>query len=310
MKKDRIVYGLLTIVLTALIVLAGTWIPEALLERKAETFSSGKAAVVDRQEITPYTYTMSVETRIPKLTDFIQKTMDAGMETCIDVREPLDTELTRQQALEKTKQLLQTINEIYENWGLDTMFPKAWDITAFEEISDEGTVAPENSAGTSKEYAMAIENGGETGADAGIPAEELSGIIDAFFVVDPSQQQISLWWLWVIDSYGNTVYVAMDAVTGLPVLIQYMAGYEATLEEYALAVSEAYTKVYGAEYTFSDPVAVEKLTMGYTDYADFTAFDCQGKFVSLEYQYYFNDAYYKDYQKNRPGNVMVWLKVL
>ena len=123
MRKIKRLYGLLVIVLAALIVLTGIWIPETLLEKKAESLSSGKTAVVDNREVTPYTYTMSVESRIPKLAEFLLKLRnETGLEAGADIREPLDTELTQQQAVDRATDFLQKLNEVYENWGLNSMF--------------------------------------------------------------------------------------------------------------------------------------------------------------------------------------------
>ena len=304
MKKNRVLYGLLVIVLTVLIVLSGTWIPQALLERKAETLSSGKTAITDNQEVTPYTYTMSVEKKIPKLADFVRTTMDTGLEVGLEVRDPLDTELTRQQAMEKTREYLLKLNEIYLDWGLDPMFPQALDDISFAEDESSSADVQENVAGIAETEATAVDK------SLMDPSGETADIMDAYFVVDPAEQQLSFWWIWVLDTYGNTVYVAVDAVTGIPVLTWYRAGKEASLVEYTMAVCEAYAEVYGTEYTFSSPTETEKIKIGYQDHSDYIAFDCEGKYISLEYQYYSYEKSYKyiyDYKYDRPGEVMTWL---
>ena len=301
MQKIRGLYGLLAIVLAALIVLAGTWVPEALLEKKAESLSSGKTAVVDNQEVTPYTYTMSVESRIPKLTELLLKLMnETGLEAGTDVREPLDTELTQQQAVHIATDFLQKLNEIYQNWGLDSLF---YPVTYYDTVAEDTEVAAaaENTAGIGS---VENEMDAVTATDGAY-----SPIVDpmgSLFLVDEQQQQLSLWWLCFPDSYGNTVYVVLDAVTGLPVLVNYLAGDEASLIEYADAVREAYTSVCGSEYTFASASVATNPSVGYAEASEYVVFTCEGKTLSLEYQYYYfgekaKDTYY------RPGKVWIWL---
>ena len=301
MQKIRGLYGLLAIVLAALIVLAGTWVPEALLEKKAESLSSGKTAVVDNQEVTPYTYTMSAESRIPKLTELLLKLMnETGLEAGTDVREPLDTELTQQQAVHIATDFLQKLNEIYQNWGLDSLF---YPVTYYDTVAEDTEVAAaaENTAGIGS---VENEMDAVTATDGAY-----SPIVDpmgSLFLVDEQQQQLSLWWLCFPDSYGNTVYVALDAVTGLPVLVNYLAGDEASLIEYADAVREAYTSVCGSEYTFASASVATNPSVGYAEAPKYVVFTCEGKTLSLEYQYYYfgekaKDTYY------RPGKVWIWL---
>lgn len=301
MQKIRGLYGLLAIVLAALIVLAGTWVPEALLEKKAESLSTGKTAVVDNQEVTPYTYTMSVESRIPKLTELLLKLMnETGLEAGTDVREPLDTELTQQQAVHIATDFLQKLNEIYQNWGLDSLF---YPVTYYDTVAEDTEVAAaaENTAGIGS---VENEMDAVTATDGAY-----SPIVDpmgSLFLVDEQQQQLSLWWLCFPDSYGNTVYVALDAVTGLPILVNYLAGDEASLIEYADAVREAYTSVCGSEYTFASASVATNPSVGYAEAPEYVVFICEGKTLSLEYQYYYfgekaKDTYY------RPGKVWIWL---
>lgn len=305
MRKIRGLYGLLTIVLAALIVLAGTWVPETLLEKKAESLSAGKTAVVDNQEVTPYTYTMSVESRIPKLTEFLLKLMDeTGLEAGAYIREPLDTELTQQQAVDRAADFLHKLNEVYQNWGLDPMFYAGNDYAMVAEDT-EVAAAAENTAGIG-----AVENDMDAGT---VTEEEYSPIPDpmgSLFLVDEQQQQLSLWWLCFPDTYGNTVYVAVDAVTGLPVMINYMAGDEASLIEYADAVRETYTSVCGSEYSFASATVATNSSVGHAEVPEYVIFTCEGKTLSLEYQYYYLGKDFGDktkYMYFRPGEVWIWL---
>lgn len=302
MKKARGLYGLLVIVLAALIVLTGTWIPEALLEKKAESLSSGRTAVVNNQEITPYTYTMSMESRILKLTEFLLKLKyETGLEPGMNIREPLDTELTQQQAVDRATDFLQKLNAIYQSWGLDPMFcPEVDYYTAIGGIEAETAV---EEIGAAEE-----ESGAGTTTDGKYPS--IADTIESYFIVDDQEQQLSLWWLRVPDSYGNMVDLALDAVTGLPVLVYYLAGEEASLIEYADAVSETYASIYGSEYNFSPATVAETPSIGYTDDTEYVVFTCEGKTLGLEYQYYYGGKEPGDktkYTNFRPGEVWIWL---
>lgn len=307
MRIIRGLYGLLALVLTALIVLAGTWVPEALLEKKAESLSSGKTAVVNTQEVTPYTYTMSMESRILKLTDFLlELKYETGLDAGMNIRDPLDTELTQQQAVDRAADFLQKLNAIYQNWGLDPMFYPAADYyTVAGDTETEAAVAAENTAGIG---AVEEELDAGTATDGAYPS--ITDTMESYFIVDDQEQQLSLWWLRVPDSYGNMVDVALDAVTGLPVLVYYLAGYEASMIEYADAVSETYASIYGSEYTFASAAVAEKPGVGYVEYPEYVIFTCEGKTLSLEYQYYYSGKDTGDkaqYTYLRPGEVWIWL---
>lgn len=305
MRKIKRLYGLLVIVLAALIVLAGTWVPEAMLEKKAESLSSGKTAVVDNQEVTPYTYTMSVESRIPKLTEFLLKLRnETGLEAGVDVREPLDTELTQQQAVDRATEFLQKLNEIYQNWGLDPMF---YPVNYYDTMAEdtEVAVATENTAGIG-----AVDNEMDTQAATDGAYSPIADSMGSLFLVDEQQQQLSLWWLCFPDSYGNTVYVAVDAMTGLLVLVNYLAGDEASLIEYADAVRETYTSVCGSEYTFASATVATNSSVSNVEAPEYVVFTCEGKTLSLEYQYYYFGKKLGDKAKDtyyRPGEVWIWL---
>lgn len=294
MKKNRVLYGLLAIVLTALIVLAGTWIPEAMLVKKAEILSSGKTAEVDNKEITPYTYTMSAWTRIPKLTEVLHNLMEMeGIEAGQGVREPLDTELTVEQAREKAADFLYILNDRYERWGL----------TPLTVISDREYAMDS--------YAVNEKSAAEAAAGKESEIEMIVNSIEASFIVDPENQQLSLWWLNSVD--GN-LYLALDAVTGLPVQIWYIDGAAAADPvESALAVCQAYEKVYGSDYGFAEPV--EKSTQSMGNGGNVSNYICTGKNLNLRCQYYFysNELYgYYDKMSDFGNNnvsceVKIWL---
>ena len=132
----------------------------------------------------------------------------------------------------------------------------------------------------------------------------------SLFLVDEQQQQLSLWWLCFPDSYGNTVYVAVDAVTGLLVLVQYMAGDEASMIEYADAVRETYTSVCKGEYSFASATVAAGPSVGYVDGSEYVVFTCEGKRLSLECQYYYFGKKTGDKVKDinsRTGEVWIWL---
>ena len=206
---------------------------------------------------------------------------ETGLEAGAYIREPLDTELTQQQAVDRAADFLQKLNEVYQNWGLDPMFYAGNDYAMVAEDT-EVAAAAENTAGIG-----AVENDMDAGT---VTEEEYSPIPDpmgSLFLVDEQQQQLSLWWLCFPDTYGNTVYVAVDAVTGLPVMINYMAGDEASLIEYADAVRETYTSVCGSEYSFASATVATNSSVGHAEVPEYVIFTCEGKTLSLEYQYYY-----------------------
>lgn len=308
MKKIRGVYVLLVLVITALIVLSGTWIPEALLDRKAQQISSGEAAVVGNQEVTPYMYTMSVGTRISALAEMVTSLWSGNLEQGIDVREPLDTELTQQQAQEKAEQFLNSMQECMEERGLETLAIPITDayVKSYAYAADKST----------QEYVTSVQEGaGAATQDAAFDSTESAdtaaySVRDSFiqdmaavFLVDPSDQQMSVWMCY-INTYDNTITMALDAVTGIPVWVQ-CSIINAASEEYAAAFADVYARLYGENCTFEAPDPTDTLGVGIPQSDKWTAYICQGEELQLEYQYFiYTDA--KAYDAIY-GTAEVWL---
>ena len=74
MKRRRIklLYALLTLTMALLIALTGTFVPQLMLDAKADRLATGTGAV-ENGDVSPYTYTMDTETRLPKLAALVEQ---------------------------------------------------------------------------------------------------------------------------------------------------------------------------------------------------------------------------------------------
>ncbi len=235
MKKIRMLYGAVVLVLTALLVLGGIWIPEALLKSKAHSLSEGKTEVVDKQEVTPYSFATGGDTRISKLSELVD-TYYADSEDegsgIRESREPLDTELSALQAEEKGQEFLNSLERAWKTWGVDPL--------GMFDSTDAGEVMT------------------DAAADTGMAALGQTGE-PLFLTVETDQETAA--WICTYDLGEQTVTLALDAVTGIVVCIRYTTFDTPIEEQYiqAEAVGSAYEGMYGDDYTFGEAVMTEKV---------------------------------------------------
>ena len=115
MKKRRIKvrYILLTVTLAVLIALTGMFVPKLLLNTKAT--ATGR---MDNGDVSPYTYTMDTKTRIARVEKLVEQIFISGVDMYINVRDPLDTELSCEQAQRTIKKFLIAYADMLEEYGL------------------------------------------------------------------------------------------------------------------------------------------------------------------------------------------------
>lgn len=98
MKKRliKVLYAWLTLIMALLIALTGTFVPQFMLDAKADRLAT-QTGEVENGDVSPYTYTMDTETRLSKLAPFAEQMRMFGKERYLGIRDPLDTELSATQ---------------------------------------------------------------------------------------------------------------------------------------------------------------------------------------------------------------------
>lgn len=290
MKRRRIklLYALLTLTMALLIALTGTFVPQLMLDAKADRLATGTGAV-ENGDVSPYTYTMDTETRLPKLAALVEQMSVFGEERYSGVRDPLDTELSAAQVQAKVTEFIEAYASRLEGMGIA--------LSEAEYISSSMAAdAP----------ATATAGTGWT-ADAGTVPEIDE---DMEFLVSPDDQQLSLWFCYAHLGLCD-LQIAVDAVTGMPVVITYSTRGIAPDETWCEAVADTYTKLYGESLQFTSPNVLEEMHIGQNllsmSEESWYGFSCDTKdqLMHLELQCYYDARQAK--MKDVYFEVYIWL---
>lgn len=290
MKRRRIklLYALLTLTMALLIALTGTFVPQLMLDAKADRLATGTGAV-ENGDVSPYTYTMDTETRLPKLAALVEQMSVFGEERYSGVRDPLDTELSAVQVQAKVTEFIEAYASRLEGMGIA--------LSEAEYISSNMAAdAP----------ATATAGTGWT-ADAGTVPEIDE---DMEFLVSPDDQQLSLWFCYAHLGLCD-LQIAVDAVTGMPVVITYSTRGIAPDETWCEAVADTYTKLYGESLQFTSPNVLEEMHIGQNllsmSEESWYGFSCDTKdqLMHLELQCYYDARQAK--MKDVYFEVYIWL---
>lgn len=288
MKKRRIklLYALLTLTIALLIALTGTLVPQLLLEAKAGRLAAGTGAV-ENDDVSPYTYAMDTQTRISKLAALTEQMNVFGEDRYINIREPLDTELSAEQAKKKVTKFVEVYASRLEELGITL---------SMADMSYANGVA----ADVQTDDGWPADSGGNSD---GVPTVDA----DAEFLVSPDDQQLSLWFCYA--HLGSCdLQIAVDAVTGLPVVINYNTVGVSVEESWCEALADTYTKLYGEDLQFTYPEVLDEVHIGQNMLSASTAswygFGCETKdqTLHLEMQCYYDgkqeklaDTYFEVY---------------
>lgn len=290
MKRRRIklLYALLTLTMALLIALTGTFVPQLMLDAKADRLATGTGAV-ENGDVSPYTYTMDTETRLPKLAALVEQMSVFGEERYSGVRDPLDTELSAVQVQAKVTMFIEAYASRLEDMGIA--------LSEAEYISSS-MAADAPATGTA---------GTGWTADAGTVPEIDE---DMEFLVSPDDQQLSLWFCYAHLGLCD-LQIAVDAVTGMPVVITYSTRGIAPDETWCEAVADTYTKLYGESLQFTSPNVLEEMHIGQNllsmSMEYWYGFYCDTKEQSLhlEFQCYYDAK--KEKMKDVYFEVYIWL---
>ena len=290
MKKRliKVLYAWLTLIMALLIALTGTFVPQFMLDAKADRLAT-QTGEVENGDVSPYTYTMDTETRLSKLAPFAEQMRMFGKERYLGIRDPLDTELSATQVQAKVIKFIEVYASRLEAMGID--------LSEAEYISPNmATDAP--SAGT---------------ADMGWTADaDTVPVIDENmeFLVSPDDQKLSLWFCYAHLGLCD-LQIAVDALTGMPVFITYSTWGISPDETWCEAVADTYTELYGESLQFSSSNVLEEMHIGQNLFSmseeSWYGFSCNTKdqLLHLELQCYYDDRQVKT--NDGYFEVYIWL---
>lgn len=290
MKKRliKVLYAWLTLIMALLIALTGTFVPEFMLDAKADRLAM-QTGKVENGDVSPYTYTMDTEKRLQKLAAFAEQMSMFEKERYLGIRDPLDTELSATQVQAKVIKFIEVYASRLEDMGID--------LSEAEYISSNmATDAP--SAGTAV-------MGWTVDADT-VPVIDA----DMEFLVSPDDQQLSLWFCYAHLGLCD-LQIAVDALTGMPVFITYSTSGISPDVTWCEAVADTYTKLYGESMQFRSPNVLEEmhigqnlLSMSEESWYGFTC-DTKDQLLHLELQCYYDERQVK--MKDGYFEVYIWL---
>lgn len=292
-RKLKVLYILLTVTLAFLIALTGMFVPKLLLNTKAKKLATATGRM-DNGDVSPYTYTMDTKTRIARVEKLVEQIFISGADMYINVRDPLDTELSCEPAQRTIKKFLIAYADMLEEYGL---------LSTVERNDTDAPVFGSGNDGNLQYQDRLTESG-----DAQLERDcTYIQIEPPDFMVSPEDQQLSVW----VDSgyiYDQFVEITIDAVTGLPVTVQFgIAGIEPD-ETWCEATAAVLEKVYGIDLKFGvpemlyEPYAGDMMRQaGKMDFEYAYGFSCvtQDNALHMEYQYYSEDTGYAKSKTSR-----------
>ena len=290
MKKRmiKVLYAWLTLIMALLIALIGTFVPRCMLDAKANRLAT-ETGEVENGDVSPYTYTMDTETRLPKLAAFAEQMSMFGKEKYLEIRKTLDTELSAPQVQAKVIKFIEVYASRLEDMGVDlseaeyTSSDMATDVRIKETADMSWTAA----------------------ADTVPVIDE-----DMEFLVSPDDQKLSLWFCYAHLGLCD-LQIAVDALTGIPVFITYSTWEISPDVTWCEAVADTYTELYGESLQFSSSNVLEEMHIGQNLFSmseeSWYGFSCNTKdqLLHLELQCYYDDRQVKT--KDGYFEVYIWL---
>lgn len=249
---------------------------------------------MDNGDVSPYTYTMDTKTRIARVEKLVEQIFISGADMYINVRDPLDTELSCEQAQRTIKKFLIAYADMLEEYGL------------LSTVERNDTDAPVFGSGNdgNLQYQDRLTESGDAQLERDCTYIQME---PPDFMVSPEDQKLSVW----VDSgyiYDQFVEITIDAVTGLPVTVQFgIAGIEPD-ETWCEATAAVLEKVYGIDLKFGapemlyEPYAGDMMRQaGKMDFEYAYGFSCvtQDNALHMEYQYYSEDTGYAKSKTSR-----------
>ena len=237
---------------------------------------------------------MDTKTRIARVEKLVEQIFISGVDMYINVRDPLDTELSCEQAQRTIKKFLIAYADMLEEYGL------------LSTVERNDTDAPVFGSGNdgNLQYQDRLTESGDAQLERDCTYIQME---PPDFMVSPENQQLSVW----VDSgyiYDQFVEITIDAVTGLPVTVQFgIAGIEPD-ETWCEATAAVLEKVYGIDLKFGapemlyEPYAGDMMRQaGKMDFEYAYGFSCvtQDNALHMEYQYYSEDTGYAKSKTSR-----------
>ena len=178
-RKLKVLYILLTVTLAFLIALTGMFVPKLLLNTKAKKLATATGRM-DNGDVSPYTYTMDTKTRIAKVEKLVEQIFISGADMYINVRDPLDTELSCEQAQRTIKKFLIAYADMLEEYGL------------LSTVESNDTDAPVFGSGNdgNLQYQDRLTESGDAQLERDCTYIQME---PPDFMVSPEDQQLSVW---------------------------------------------------------------------------------------------------------------------
>ena len=157
-RKLKVLYILLTVTLAFLIALTGMFVPKLLLNTKAKKLATATGRM-DNGDVSPYTYTMDTKTRIAKVEKLVEQIFISGADMYINVRDPLDTELSCEQAQRTIKKFLIAYADMLElaSQGAQVLHNRSVELAKKYHVNMEVVSSLENVPGTKVKEVVKVE---------------------------------------------------------------------------------------------------------------------------------------------------------
>ncbi len=235
--------GVMPLILAVLIALAGFIVPQKLLSRQEKRIKSDEGTV-DEKTFSILSYnTADSKERLLQLSEFISNLTDGENDVNITKREPLDEELSFDEAAEAADVFLKAFLSCMESYGLPV-----YDIFSIYSYKD----STPSEAKTADRSTSSASAGSEASAGSDyVTANLYSSVIDASLS------------FWLVERDGFSI--VLDSITGTPIKIMFYTYVSSEIlpvedgEDLFAIISLACGEVYNDIYSFSflpEPVLV------------------------------------------------------
>ncbi|WP_455719678.1 hypothetical protein [Agathobacter sp.] len=298
-KHSHLTGKLLCILIIAAVVCAGNLIPDYLISLKAAGIT-GTSTTISNADVNPYSSTIAADERLTKMMSLMQDNVnDLWNMRYNELREPLDTEIPAGQAFEAVQNFIEAACELQKQLGLTPMINED-DIDVLKKYGSKYSGTDDS---TFTEMPVDTEIAEQYGA-VSATGNEFDDNLMNFFMTSNISKELSAW-VFIMSFEDTNMIVAVDAVLGVPFYITYYYDNMEDPSTQAGVIRDSYAKLYGSDYSMSDPEetdskidqffvanAVDAFYYGYTNMNDedyYTGIDpyvyyCSSDKVQMEYQ--------------------------
>lgn len=229
--KRKFLSSLAAVFLALSLVLAGVAVPRLLIHRQADRLTN-KSELLSSDQLTPYSAGADSPVRIQKLSNMTTALLsdNGSIDLYFDLREPLDTELSLDAAIQKAAAFLADLLTTVEEMGLEPLSNPNF----FDSANEAGIAIQEYFA---QEEAPAKDEG----QSLSVLLEE--SFYEGQFVASPEDSSLAMWSLSFDGPYCGC-HLLIDAVTGLPIYFSWISTTFSDETGYLFAVIHAYQALF------------------------------------------------------------------